>query len=232
MKFHLSIAAFLLLGLSSLTGAEDEYTVSFSNTLIEHVLDFYSTIDSNTAVILPAEISTMWKTVTIQTAKPLDLASTKRLIENELERQANIKIRHMILAEAAGLGTFQLAKMNAVLAITLPPLPDSTLMNTNKIVPSVSFKRALLKDVKKYYETVSGAVVVYEGNLSRLNEKSILTLIVPSPVTKDTALKLLNLSLILQNEILALPEEGGEIVWLRNRRELSPTAPRILNNPN
>ena len=223
------MAAALLLATSSLARGDGEIQIHFNKCPFEAVFEFYSELSINTALVRPAQV-TRTQTLTLSTAKGMDRASARRLVEDELDKQVGLKIRHVTLAEAMGLNLVEQGMPRPVLDISLPPLPDRSLAAASNEIASISLHHAPLSAVKEFYEKLSGTRVIYRGNLSDMNEATTLMLKVSLPMTKETALKLLDLTLAAQCQIKVLREAAGATVWLRDTTVIAPPKVKTKRN--
>lgn len=214
----------LLLAMCSWTRAENEITIRCPKAPINQVFELYRDLNTNTAVVLPAQIIFGNQTVTIMPNKPMSRSAAIGLIDDELNKQAGIKIRHVTLEEAVDLNTIEMAGKNAVLAVALPPLPTQSSAGRSNEVPSISFSRALLEKVRTFYEAVTGTKVVYEGTIIEPQETLDITLNISVPMTKDTARKLLEMTLAMQARIKVRQDQPGETIWWRDLPSARPKA--------
>jgi hypothetical protein len=223
MKYLIHTAVSLLLAMSSMGRGDDAIQLSFTKTPVAVVFEFYGSLSTNTAFVA-ATASDLSQNLTIQTDKNMDRASIKRLIEDELDKQLGLKIQHVSLEEAMSLNPIETGGRKTILAIALPSPPNKSPAGASNEISTISLVKAPITEVKKFYEALSGTQVVFEGNLSYLNERTDVNLKVACPMTKDTALKLIDIALALQQQIKVLKEEAGQTVWLRNMRGVGPKA--------
>lgn len=215
MKYSIHIAVILLLASSACAKRDVQMSIRFPNTPVDQVFAFYRDCNPNTVLVLSSQCATMEKkTVNIMPDKPMDRSSVIRLIEDELDKQHGIKFRHVSLKKALALDTIDLGRKETVLIVSLPPPPKQSSAGMSNEVRSIRFPSTTLTEIKKYYEGLSGTTVLNLG--SGMQPLSIMQfkLNADGPMTKDTALKILDIALAVQSRIKVSHDQPGQTVWL------------------
>ncbi len=214
MKYSIHMAVVLLLAMSAWTHGQNQIVIRMPKAPVDQVFAFYRDFNTNTALVL----SSQWagkppKTVTLVTDKPVERASATRLVEDALEKQHGIKFRHVSLEEALALDMIALSGKDTVLAVSLPPFPKHSSADASNEVRSISFSRASLEQVGNFYETLSGTRVIYDEYLAPHNGSMVIDLKVTGPMTKETARKLLDMTLAMQAAIKVSHDQSGQTLW-------------------
>jgi type II secretory pathway component GspD/PulD (secretin) len=213
MKYSIHMAV-ILLAMSTWTHGQDQITIRFPKAPVDQVFEFYRDLNTNTALVLSSQwAGTPAKMVTMVPDKPVERASATRLVEDALDKQLGIIFRHVSLEEALALDMFALRGKDTILAVSLPPFPKQSSADTNNEVRTISFTNASLEQFRKFYESVSGTRVIYSDLLTQQKEYAKLTLNVAGPMTKETALKLLDMTLAMQAAIKASHDQPGQTLW-------------------
>jgi hypothetical protein len=214
MKYSIHLAVILLLAMSSWTRGENQMVVRFSDSQVKFVFEFYSDINTNTALVFSSQIVGMQnRTVKIMTEKPMDRPSVIRLVEDALDKQLGIKFRHVSLEEALALDIIALRGKDTVLVVALPPLPKQSTAGASNEVRSISFSNASLERIGNFYEAISGTQVIYDEYLAPHKRSMDFDLKVAGPMTKDTARKLLDMTLAMQAAIKVSHAQPGQTLW-------------------
>lgn len=214
MKYAIHMAVVLLLALSAWAHGQDQITIRMPNAPVDQVFEFYRELNTNTALVLSSQwAGTPAKTVKIMPEKPIDRAGATRLVEDELNKQLGIKFRHVSLEEALALDMIALRGKDTILAVSLPPFPIHSPAGTSNEVRSISFSQASLEQIGNFYETISGTQVIYDEYLVPHNRSMVFDLKVAGPMTKDTARKLLDMTLAMQGAIKVSQAQPGQTLW-------------------
>jgi hypothetical protein len=215
MKYSIHMAVILLLALSACTKKDDQISIRFPNTPVDQVFQFYRDLNPNTVLVLSSQCASMEKkTVNIIPDKPMGRSSLIRLVEDELDKQHGIKFRHVSLKKALALDTIDLGRKVTVLVVSLPPPPKQSSAGTSNEVRSIIFPSTTLTQIKKYYEGLSGTTVLNLGSGMQSLSIMYFKLEVRVPMTKDTALKILDIALAMQSHIKVSHDQPGQTVWL------------------
>jgi len=225
MKYSIHMAVILLLALSSWTHGQDQITIRFPKAPVDQMFAFYRDFNTNTALVLPSQwAGTPAKTVTLVPEKPIDRASATRLVEDALDKQLGIKFRHVSLEEALALDMIAMSGEDTVLAVSLPPFPKQSPADASNEVRSISLPNASIEVFRKFYESVSGTRVIYSDLLNQQKVYAKFTLNVVGPMTKETARKLLDMTLAMQAAIKVSRNQPGQTLWTWDIPRRAPKA--------